>query len=174
MWKELALGLGVALAVSTGAFADDAAPPPATTEAAPTDAHLAAAVDLLDAQNAKANMKSMMDTFMSMATNAFHQGHPDIPNDKLKLFTEAFAEEMSNSTDGLLKMQAKVYAEHFSEDELHGLAAFYRSDLGRKCTAQLPLIAKETVPLAFQWGQTIAPVAMQHAVDKLKKEGVKL
>ena len=54
------------------------------------------------------------------------------------------------------------------------MAAFYRSDLGRKYTAQLPLIAKETVPLAFQWGQTIAPVAMQHAVDKLKKEGVKL
>ena len=59
MWKQMVLGLGLALAVPTGAFAEDTAAPPATTQAAPTDSHLAAAVDLLEAQNAKANMKSI-------------------------------------------------------------------------------------------------------------------
>ncbi len=174
MWKQMVLGFGLALAVSTGALADDPAAPPAAAQAAPTDARLAAAVDLLEAQNAKANMKSMMDTFMSTAANAVRREHPDISEEKLKLFTDAFADEMVNSTDGLLKMQAQVYAEHFSEDELRGLAAFYRSDLGKKYIAQIPLIAKETVPLAFQWGQSIAPVAVQHALEKLKKEGVTL
>jgi hypothetical protein len=36
------------------------------------------------------------------------------------------------------------------------------------------VITKETVPLAFKWGQMIAPIAMQHAIDKLKKKGVTL
>jgi hypothetical protein len=175
MLKRMALGLGLALAFCNGALADNPPAPPATN-AAPevADPHLAAAIDLLEAQNARANMNAMVDTMMKAAAASARQSHADVPDDKVKLFTDAFAEEMTNSMDDLLKMEAKVYVEHFSEDELHALAAFYRSDVGKKYIGEIPQIMKETVPLGFSWGQAIAPKAMQHALEKLQKKGVQL
>lgn len=176
MWKQMVLGLGLALAVSTGAFADDQTQPAPASNAAPavTDSHLAAAVDLLEAQNAKSNMKSMFNSLMSAVGSSVRQSHPGVSEDKFKLFTEAFSEELENSIDDLLKMQAKVYAEHFSENELRALAAFYRSDLGKKYISEIPLILKETVPLGVAWGQEVGPKAAERAMERLKKKGVEL
>jgi uncharacterized protein len=172
MWKQLVLGLGLTFAASTVALADPPAPPAAAAQTA--DSHLAAAIDLLDAQNAKANMTTMVHLLMSGVESSVRQSHPGASDEKLKLFNEAFEEEITNSTDDLLKLQAKIYAEHFSEDELRQLAAFYRSDLGKKYISELPVIMKETVPLGVQWGQMIAPRAINRAMARLKKEGVSL
>src|SRR5215469_17788551 len=105
MWKQMVLGLGLALAVATGAIADNATAPPAAAGAAPTDSHLAAAVDLLKAQNAKANMTTMIHVLMSSVETSVRQTHPGASDEKLKLFNDAFEEEMMNSTDDLLKLQ---------------------------------------------------------------------
>jgi hypothetical protein len=174
MLKQMVLGLGLAFAVSAVALADNAPAPPPTTMPAETDSHLAAAVELLEAQNTKSTMKTMVDVLMSAAETTVRATHPDLSNDKLRLFTDAFREEMDRSLDDLLKMQAKVYVEHFSESELRALTAFYRSDVGRKYISEVPEIMKETAPLGIEWGQTIAPLAIKRALDRLKKEGVQL
>jgi hypothetical protein len=179
MWKVLALGIGLALAPFAAALADsppatDSTPPAANSESQVTDSRLAAAMDLLEAQNAKANMKLIIDTFMKLTVTSLKQSHPDLSDDKIKLFTEAFTDEMKSSLDDLVKLQAQVYARHFSEDELHALAAFYRTDVGKKYISEVPQIVKETVPLGLQWGQSIAPKAAERAIDRLKKEGVQL
>ena len=119
-------------------------------------------------------MKVMTDSIMTTAASAIRAEHPTVSDDNLRLFYAAFSQEMEASFDDLLKMQAKVYEAHFSESELRALTAFYKSDLGRKVISETPAITREEVPIGIKWGQTVAPAAMQRALDKLKKEGVKL
>lgn len=59
--------------------------------------------------------------------------------------TDAFAETM-NSLD-LRAQLVIVYAETFTEDELREIAAFYRSDAGRRLVEAMPEIMRRTMTL---------------------------
>jgi uncharacterized protein len=67
---------------------------------------------------------------------------------------------------------ARVYAKHFSHDEVRSLIAFYESPLGRKVVETLPAVAQESIAVGTQWGSAHMPAAMQRIQERLKKEGL--
>ncbi|MDE2109877.1 MAG: DUF2059 domain-containing protein [Alphaproteobacteria bacterium] len=135
---------------------------------------MAAALDVLDAMNAKNTASVIIDAMAPVVMAQIRQGHPTASDKTLAAFDAAFKEEMGKSVDDLLKMQAAVYAEHFSAQDLNALAAFYRSDVGKRFVDEQPAIIKEVTPLAARWGQEAGQRAAQKAMEKLQKEGMTL
>jgi uncharacterized protein len=193
MLRRVAFGLALAVAFGANAIAQDTTQPPAnaaTQSASPgdtssqtpssdaasqaPDSHLVAAKDLLVATNAKANIETMIGTLLPIELQQVKKDYPNASQASLDAFQAAFIEEIDNSLDDILTLEAHAYAEHFSEDELRQLAQFYRSDLGRKYLSEVPALVKETAPLAAAWGQTAATNAMRKALEKLRKNGVPL
>lgn len=165
MVRSLFTVLGIVLLVAGPAAAEDAAK---------VDSHLAAALDVMDATNAKANLMVMIDSVGGSMFAQIKQSHPGASEKTLAAFQTAFKQEMTDQSDQLMKMQAAIYAEHFSENDLKALAAFYRSDVGKRFISEQPAIIKEVTPLAIKWGMEAGHSAAQHAIEKLKKEGITL
>lgn len=156
------------------ALADDPASAAPSAADAKMDPRLAAALDLLEATNAKHNVSAVMDALTDTMLSQVKKDHPGADEKMQKAFASAFKEELATQLPELLKAQAAVYAEHFSEAELKALAAFYRSDVGKHYISEIPAIMKEIMPLAFKWGQGAGLSAAQKALEKLKKDGNKL
>ena len=154
------------LFTGTAMAQDKAAPPP--------DAHLAAALDLEDAINAKANGLQMIKSLLPSMIAQERAAKPDITDETAKLFEQAVEQEFEANIDTLLQQQAEVYAKHFSESELHELAAFYRSGVGKKYIIEMPAIIREIVPLAQSWAMNIAPLAVERVRKKLAEKGLKV
>ena len=148
-----------------------AAAAPATNPDPTTASHLAAALDVLDALNAKSNFAVMVDSVGQTMLAQVKQTHPSASDKTLEEFRKAFKDEMMAQTDELMRMQAAVYAEHFSENDLKALAAFYRSDVGKRFVGEQPAIIQEITPLALRWGMQAGQNAAQRAMEKLQKEG---
>lgn len=158
--------------VMAPSFADD--PAAQASEQPKIDSHLAAAMDVLEATNAKNNFTAIVGTMTETMLGAVKKDHPGADEKTQKAFIDEFKTEIGAELPELLKMQAAVYAEHFSEADLKALAAFYRSDVGKRYIAELPALMKEVMPIAFKWGQAAGMKAMEKTMEKLKKEGMKL
>src|SRR6185503_3074705 len=71
--------------------------------------------------------------------------------------------------DELLRLYAIEYARHFSEQELHDLASFYRSDLGKKYIAEVPVLVKESAPITTRWMIGVITQEQQKIMESLPK-----
>ena len=98
----------------------------------------------------------------------------DIPEDVIAKFIPEFRAEMQKALPQITELYARVYAKHFTLQELQDVAKFYESPLGRKLIAETPLILKETLPIAQQWGEKVGQQAAINAIAKLRAQGVKI
>jgi|GEM_PF-1307830 len=171
--RATALAL-VALICTPPALAADLAPQNQAAEAPKLDSHLQAALDVLEAAHAKNNMEALIDVMADNVLGSVRQDHPNANDKTLTAFREAFREEMKAEIPELMKLQASVYAAHFSEADLKTVAAFYRSDVGSHYISEQAIIMKETSPIAVKWGRETALRAIQKATERLQKQGVKL
>jgi uncharacterized protein len=66
-----------------------------------------------------------------------------------------FEKELLASIDvnELIDLIAPIYDRHFSEEDIDGILAFYRTPLGQRVTKALPEIAAESQDAGRQWGQ---------------------
>ncbi len=71
--------------------------------------------------------------------------------------------------DEFIDLVVPVYARHFSEEEIDGLLAFYRSPLGRKVLQNLPAIASESQEVGRRWGSEIGARVAQQIDERVKR-----
>jgi uncharacterized protein len=174
MFRTMLSAFALAFLVTGTALAADTQAAAPTLPAKATEGQMTAALDVLDAMNAKHTVEAMVDSMAPIVAAQIRQAHPTATDKTLAVFSSAFKEEMARNVDDLLKMQAAVYAEHFSEQDLKTLAAFYRSDVGKRFVDEQSVIVKEITPLAARWGQEAGQRAAQRAMEKLQKEGITL
>jgi uncharacterized protein len=79
--------------------------------------------------------------------------------------------EMSPRTSELLTEMAKLYAGSFSEQELKGALAFYKSAVGQKISATEPRILQQTFDLVNVWSDKIAEEIIGKMRAEMKKKG---
>lgn len=133
--------LAIATVLTLGGAAADA---PATGVApTATDSHLAAAVDLLDALQQKAILThTLVDTVLPTYVEHLRKAYPTISDSTVKKFQDIFVAGLNADLDALVRAQAAVYAEHFSEAELQTVSAFYRSPAGQRFLTRDYAVAK--------------------------------
>ena len=146
--------------------AQDAANPP--------DAHLGAAIDLLEATNAKANMVTIVDALTPVILGQVRAQNPRITDAIAQQFQAIFREEMIADLDSFVKLNAAIYEQHFTTEELRQLAEVYRTDVGKKYITTLPAIIKKSVPLGTAWGREAGARIAQRTLQRLRANGVNI
>jgi uncharacterized protein len=71
----------------------------------------------------------------------------------------------------LVDASARIYASHFTEEELKSILTFYQSPLGQKMLKEEPKAIDESMVNAGQWGDTLAVQVMNTMRAELKKRG---
>lgn len=115
----------------------------AQTSAQPSAGQIAAAQELLKITNAESSMKNSLDGQVAMIGQQIKKAMPDIDTESLKLLENIARDEYSKKLPGILDESARIYARHFSENDLHALVAFYQTPAGRDFVSELPAVTQE-------------------------------
>ena len=92
--------------------------------------------------------------------DAFREAYPTIPEE----FWNKFAKEIKASD--LEDAIVPIYLKYYSEDDLNNLIAFYKTPIGKKVIANMPLIMKESSEAGMKWGKEIG----QKVIDEMEAE----
>ncbi|HET6228603.1 MAG TPA: DUF2059 domain-containing protein [Longimicrobiaceae bacterium] len=106
----------------------------------PSAAHLQAAADVLDAMDMEQSLARSIDATIEMQVSRDPQ--LERYEDVLRRF---FTRWMSWAR--LRDDYARIYADHFTADELRQIAAFYRSPAGQRLAASTPDLMRESAAL---------------------------
>jgi len=66
---------------------------------------------------------------------------------------------------------AKLYATHFTEQELKAILAFYQSPAGKKLLAQQPAVIDSSMKFAQDWANKLSEKVTAQMREELKKRG---
>jgi hypothetical protein len=154
----------IGLFLATPSWAADATT--TTNSSRATDSHLSAALDLIDANRSLDNISAMVDTMAPIQAMAIKRQNPDLSAAQIAQLQSTIKSEMLARMDELKLIIARAYAAHFSEDELHTLAAFYRSDTGKKYVTAVPAMLKEVAPAEAAWAIQVAQDAARKFAEK--------
>ncbi|MDR7052015.1 hypothetical protein J2X54_004517 [Duganella sp. 3397] len=166
----LAASATLALSGAAAAQAPVAAPVAAAAPAALDPAALKAARELFDSMNYRQSMQEMM---RQMSQSAMQSMRPmmEAATSQDKRLSEAQRKQMLDKIDAkmpqlnqmmmesmgdpalvdeLLAQAIPIYARNFTVDELHQLAAFYATPVGKKMMAVMPKLASESMASSQQ------------------------
>jgi uncharacterized protein len=79
--------------------------------------------------------------------------------------------EYAPREDELVDESARIYASHFTENELRQILTFYQSPLGRKMVAEEPKALDESVANAGAWGDKFSEEVIDRMRAEMKKRG---
>jgi uncharacterized protein len=157
----------------TAALAQEAAQPVAPAQTAdadaPSESHIAAALDLLQATHASDNIHAILTSMAPLMAAQMKRERPQLGDPQIALIVQKIREGMLSRQSEVMRIYALIYARHFTEDELHGLSAFYRSNLGQKYVTTVPSLIAEAMPLMTRWAAAIAPEIQQEILQSLPK-----
>jgi hypothetical protein len=161
----------LALAVAGGAYpaaAQNAAPPAAAP--APTPGTLLLAKQIVQVKNVKEVFQPIVRGVVQKTKDGFLQTNfmwsKDLNESALsveKQFEPRVAE--------LVDATARIYASHFTEQELRDLLTFYQSPLGQKVLTQEPKVLDESMNYAGNWADNLALQAGDALRVEMKKRG---
>ena len=164
------------LRVASACLAAFASIMPAFAQNAPSpgDPKIAAATEILRQTHAQDNASAMFDILVPPLVAQVKSHAPNLTDVQIKMISDMLLDEMKAALPDMTVANARIYAEHFTLDELEGIRNFYTTPLGQKLLAENPKIVKEAVPLGLAWGKRAATTALAHVIEKLRSQGVKL
>jgi len=166
--KAWAASLCLVAFCSLPAFAQDAAAPAAD------DPKIVLATKILQETHALDHMSQALDAMLPQLTNLIKQQAPNLTDDQLKMVSDMIGEEMKGTLPAMVTANARIYANHFSIDELTAIEQFYQSPAGQKVITETPAIIKEAVPLGIAWGRASAAEVLPKVIERLRAKGVKI
>jgi hypothetical protein len=81
------------------------------------------------------------------------------------------ARQFAPRAGDLVDATARIYASHFTEQELRDLLAFYSSPLGKKTITEEPKVLNEAVVYANDWADDLVPEIMNAMRTEMKRRG---
>jgi hypothetical protein len=136
----------------------------------PSAQEMAAAKELTLLIGAADVSKPLIAGVVEQAKVVFLQQNPALSND-LNEISEKLRNELEPRISEFTDEVARLYALHFTEDELKAILAFYKSPVGKKMQAQQPLIVNASGQFAQEWASNLSDVALNRMRDELKKKG---
>jgi hypothetical protein len=79
--------------------------------------------------------------------------------------------EYAPRIDEVLDTTARIYASHFTEQELKDLLTFYQSPLGKKMVAEEPKALDESMSSAGKWADDLSQQVIGSMRAEMKKRG---
>lgn len=114
--------------------------------------------------------KPLIAGVVEQAKVVFLQQNPALSKD-LNEVAETVRTELEARISEFTDEVARLYALHFTEEELKEILAFYKSPVGKKMQAQQPLIVNASGQFAQEWASDLSDVALNRIRDELRKKG---
>lgn len=130
---------------------------------------------LLEVSGALKLGRQMASLTAEQVMKAMAAAGPEMPARARQIVTELIDAEFERAfvADGPMgKGLARIYARHFTTEEIRGLIAFYESPLGRKVTDTLPAVSQESMQVAMEWAGASIPDLQQRIEARLRAEGL--
>ena len=148
---QLAL-VGAALASSLPALA-----------APPTPAAIATAGEIVKLSGATSLFTSLVPGVIEQSKILFLQQNPGLAGDLNVIATKMRAD--------LAPRLNELDAEHFTEQELKDLLAFYSSPVGKKFVVEQAVVVNSSLKFAQDWANKLSDEVTEKMRDELKKKG---
>jgi uncharacterized protein len=146
MRKRLAT-LAVLILVSTSAFAADI--PPKKKQAIRTLLELT-------------GMVKVANQMIGQMFEQFAKGAPSVPPEAWQRLQKRM------KADELIVLIMPVYDKYYTQEDLDGMIAFYRTPVGQNVTRTLPDVSREGFNIGQEWGRRKG----EEVVRELRKEGL--
>lgn len=163
--KILNLTLALLLTLSP-AFAQGAAPP---ANSRPTDDSVRELLKIMEAKKLVESLPQQVDTMMAAAVQQRLQGQTVTPQqqqgiDAMRTKVAALIKE-DLDWSVLEPTYIKLYEDSFSQPEINGLIAFYKTPVGHAVVQKLPLVMQGVMSMTQQRMARLVPQIQQMAAE---------
>jgi uncharacterized protein len=161
------------LAVLVALFSVAAAAPVLAqgTNPNPSPAAILIAKQILEIKHTKANVYDpLVRGVIEKAKNEFMQTNFMYAKDLNEVAAE-LEKQFEPRADELLDAAARIYASHFTEQELKQILAWDQSPVGQKMLEEEPRAFDEALAHAGEWGQTFSEEVIVRMREEMKKRG---
>jgi hypothetical protein len=100
----------------------------------------------------------------------FLQQNPSLNKD-LNEISQKIRSDLAPRTAELRDEMAKLYATHFTDQELKAMSAFYESPVGKKLLTQQPIVVDASMKFAQAWAVKLSDQVIATMREELKKRG---
>jgi hypothetical protein len=100
------------------------------------------------------------DTMSRQLVFIFREARQEIPADLFPIIRkelETYFNDHAAGPNGIMERVVPLYDRQFSHAEIRELLRFYQSDVGQKTAALMPMLSRESLEAALDWGQEITP-----------------
>jgi hypothetical protein len=156
--------------LSAGAVAIALLTAPAALAQAPSAAAMATAKQLVDITGATTLFSPLIAGVVEQSKLLYLQQNPMLQKD-LNEIAEKMRNDLKPRFAEVTDEVARQYAEHFSEQELKDILAFYKSPAGKKLLDQQPHVVDNSMKFAQTWGNALSEEVIGKMREELKKRG---
>ena len=125
-------------------------------------------------QSATAVGEQFSSFFIQQMSAVLRQAHPDLDQRAFDILKEEVAlviQEEMHVSGKFVELIYPIYDRYFTVEDLEAMLEFYRTDLGQKVLAVMPIISREAMLVGRQFGEALAPKIERRIVDRLQREG---
>ncbi len=138
--------------------------------APPTPAALTTAGEIVKLSGATTLFDTLVPGVVEQSKILFLQQNPGLAGD-LNIIAAKLRADLTPRLSELTAEVAKIYAEHFTEQELKDLLAFYNSPVGKKFVAEQAVVVNSSLKFAQDWANKLSDEVTVKMRDELKKKG---
>ena len=131
---------------------------------------LAAAKELMVASKMTDQLKLLLPAVTQQVRTVIVAANPRAQQD-FDAFAPVLQAAMEARLQAFVDEGAKIYARHFTAEELRQVRDFYRTPAGEKFLRQQPEVMKESMALGQQWGQAVGLELQKRMTEGLRKRG---
>jgi hypothetical protein len=139
----------------------------------PTPGALAAAKELVALKGGGAMFDPLIPGVIESAKNQLVPTNPQLAKPLDEVAAQLHKEYAPKRAE-LLDIVAQTYANHFTEQELKDIVAFYKTPAGKKMISQEPAALQESLTAAQTWANEFSDVVLQRFRTEMQKKGYKL
>lgn len=111
---------------------------------------------------------------VAQLSHALRATHAQVPQKALDVLPEEVNAVVGEHMPELKETMIRIYAAHFTTEDLKGLNQFYATDLGRKVISTLPSVLQESMAAGQKWGQSMGPEIARRVEARFQKESITL
>jgi hypothetical protein len=137
---------------------------------AQTPASLAAAKELISLKGGATMFDPLVPGVIESAKNTYLPTNPQLSKE-LNEVSLQLRKEYDPKRAEILNEVSKIYAQHFTEQELKDLVAFYKTPLGKKMITEEPIALDQSLKAAQAWATKFSDEVLERFRAEMKKKG---
>ena len=165
MNASMIVRIAVATAITIGCFGFSSA----VRAQEPSAAAIASAKELVILKGGTVFV-SVIPGVIESVKNMFVPTNPNLMRELNEVAVQLRKDYDSKRAD-LLTEVARIYARHFTEQEVKDIVAFYKTPLGKKMIAEEPIALEQSLKRAQDWANEFSEQVMRSFRAEMKKKG---